>query len=240
MLAMADFNSPVTWAVLIGWILSVVLHEWAHGFVAYLGGDYTIKERGGLSLNPLQYVHPVNSLLLPAIFLMMGGIPLPGGATYIRDDLLRSRAWSSAVSLAGPAMNFLIFLVLALPFHPRVNWIDVGALEVNQYQTWHVFLGAMVQLQIISVMLNLIPIPPLDGFQALAPYLDDPTRHKLMSPPIPTMSIIVLFLVLSNTDVLSDAMFAAKNHVLVALGFDYDAREMIRQCYNLAIVGRNN
>jgi Zn-dependent protease len=137
-------------------------------------------------------------------------------------------------------MNFLIFLLLALPFHPRVNWIDPTLLEVNDYRTWHVFLGAMAQLQIISVMLNLIPIPPLDGFNAIAPYLDEETRHKLMSPPIPTMGIIVLFLVLSNTQALSDAMFTAKNHILVAFGFDRDAREMIRQCYNIAIAGRNN
>src|SRR3954469_9534118 len=104
MLAAANFQNPLLWAVLIGWILSVVLHEFAHGLVGYLGGDYTIRERGGLSLNPLQYVHPIYSLLLPAIFLVLGGVPLPGGATYIRHDLLRSRWWDSAVSLAGPAM----------------------------------------------------------------------------------------------------------------------------------------
>src|SRR3954466_7301628 len=100
----ADFQSPLFWAVFIGWVLSVVLHEFAHGFVAYLGGDYTIRERGGLTLNPLQYVDPVMSLLLPARLLLMGGVPLPGGVTYIRRDLLRGRAWQAAVSLAGPAM----------------------------------------------------------------------------------------------------------------------------------------
>src|SRR4051812_20513531 len=115
MLATVDFNSPLTWAIIIGWIMSVVLHEWAHGFVAYLGGDYTIRERGGLSLNPLQYIHPVNSILLPILFLMMGGIPLPGGATYVRRELLRNRAWGMAVSFAGPAMNVLLFLLLSLP-----------------------------------------------------------------------------------------------------------------------------
>src|SRR5438477_5260304 len=108
-LAAVDFQSPLTWAVVIGWIMSVVLHEFAHGIVGYLGGDYTIKERGGLTLNPLQYIDPVNSILFPAIALILGGVPLPGGVTYIRRDLLRSRAWSSAVAIAGPLMNFIIF-----------------------------------------------------------------------------------------------------------------------------------
>src|SRR5688572_8645459 len=83
-----DFKNPLFWAVFIAWVLSVVLHEFAHGIVAHIGGDYTIRERGGLTLNPLQYVDPVNSLLLPMVFLLMGGVPLPGGVTYVRDDLL--------------------------------------------------------------------------------------------------------------------------------------------------------
>src|SRR5881394_1631143 len=101
-----DMSNTLFWAVFIGWILSVVVHEFAHGLVAYLGGDYTIRERGGLTLNPFQYVDPLFSIIMPAIFLMMGGIPLPGGVTYIRRDLLRSNGWNSAVSLAGPVMNF--------------------------------------------------------------------------------------------------------------------------------------
>src|SRR5919112_1201427 len=92
MLAAVDYESPLFWAVFLAWILSVVLHEFAHGVVAYWGGDYTIRERGGLTLNPLQYVEPVMSIILPIIFLFMGGVPLPGGVTYIRMDLLRSKA----------------------------------------------------------------------------------------------------------------------------------------------------
>src|SRR5438477_13152803 len=109
-LAVVDYRDPLLWAAFIGWILSVILHEFAHGLVAYWGGDYTIRERGGLTLNPLAYIDPLNSLVLPTVFLLMGGIPLPGGVTYIRRDLIRSRGWSSAVSAAGPAMNFILFI----------------------------------------------------------------------------------------------------------------------------------
>src|SRR5207248_6130390 len=110
-----DMNDPTIWAVLIGWVMSVTLHEFGHGLVGWWGGDYTIRERGGLTLNPLQYVDPLMSIILPVVFLIMGGIPLPGGATYIRRDLLRSKGWDTAVSAAGPAMNLIIFGLLMIP-----------------------------------------------------------------------------------------------------------------------------
>src|SRR5205085_11053759 len=97
LLAMRDLGEPALWAVLIGWVMSVTLHEFAHGVVAYWGGDYTIRERGGLTLNPIQYVDPLMSIVLPIVFLLMGGIPLPGGATYVRRDLLKNRGWDAAV-----------------------------------------------------------------------------------------------------------------------------------------------
>jgi Zn-dependent protease len=239
MLASADFNSPITWAILIGWIMTVVLHEWAHGFVAYLGGDYTIRERGGLSLNPLQYVDPFGSLILPAIFLMLGGVPLPGGVTYVRHDLLRSRGWRSAVAFAGPLMNLILFVLLALPFHPRVGWID-ATMPVGQYQTWQIFLGALAQLQIIAVVLNLIPVPPLDGFNIISPYMDEETRTKMTTPPMPMIALIIVFVVLASVPAARDGIFKIKTRLLELLGFDYDAIDMIRQCFNIAIAGRND
>ena len=239
MLAAVDFNSPITWAILIGWIMSVVLHEWAHGFVGYLGGDYTIKERGGLSLNPLQYVDPVMSLLLPAVFLMMGGIPLPGGVTYIRHDLLRGRAWESAVAAAGPAMNLLLFVLLALPFHPKVGWIDV-TMSVGQYKAWHIFLGAMVLLQGTAVALNLIPVPPLDGFNIIAPYMAEDTRVKLTTPPISTYSFLALFVLLWSVPAIFGGIIWLTVRVLMSLGFDHEAILMMLQCYQLALFGRSD
>lgn len=237
MLAAVDFNSPIIWAILIGWIMSVVLHEWAHGFVAHLGGDYTIAERGGLSLNPLQYVDPIMSLLLPAVFLMMGGIPLPGGVTYINHDLLRSRAWQSAVAFAGPLMNFTLFILLALPFHPRLNWIDPGV-GVEQYQTWQIFLATMALLQIIAVPINLIPVPPLDGFSIIAPYMKEEMRIKLSTPPISTYSFLALFLILWNVPGVFDRIIGLGIRLLFQLGFDRETILMMLQCYNLAFFGR--
>src|SRR5512147_448356 len=100
--------------VLIGWIFSLCLHEFSHALVAYRGGDFTVREKGYLTFNPLKYTHPVYSLVLPMLFLLAGGIGLPGGAVYIERWRLRSRWWDSAVSLAGPASNAVLALILGV------------------------------------------------------------------------------------------------------------------------------
>jgi Zn-dependent protease len=194
-LAAADFNEPALWAVLIGWIMSVTLHEFAHGLVGYWGGDYTIRERGGLTLNPLQYVDPMMSIVLPAIFLMMGGIPLPGGATYIRRDLLRSRVWDSLVSAAGPLMNLILFGLLAIPLLPSVGWIPTGG-SAWDWTTTQKFVAAMCYLQLLSVFLNLVPVPPLDGFGIIAPHLNTDLRVRLSTPPTSSILFFGYFMLL--------------------------------------------
>jgi Zn-dependent protease len=196
-LAAADFNSPLFWALLIAWVMSVVLHEFAHGVVAYWGGDYTIRERGGLTLNPLQYVHPVMSILLPLLFLYLGGVPLPGGATYVRRDLLRSRAWDTAVSAAGPAMNLLLFFLLAALLHPRVGWVD-PSLAVAEWTQAQKLVAATAFLQLFSVLLNLVPVPPLDGFQMISPYLAPSMRERLMQPQVSMLLLFGFFLLVSS------------------------------------------
>jgi Zn-dependent protease len=196
LLAATDFNEPALWAVMIGWVMSVTLHEFAHGVVGYWGGDYTVRERGGLTLNPLQYVDPVMSLLLPMVFLLMGGVPLPGGVTYIRRDLLRSRAWDSAVSAAGPAMNLILYALLAIPLLPSVGWIPTT--PGVEWTTAQKFVGAMCILQLLSVFLNLIPVPPLDGFGIIAPHLDPDLRTKLSTPPVSTICFFAYFMLLWN------------------------------------------
>ena len=194
-LAVVNFSDPVLWAVLIGWVLTVVLHELAHGVVAYLGGDYTIRERGGLTLNPLQYIHPLNSIVLPLAFLVMGGLPLPGGVTYVRTDLLRNRLWASAVSLAGPATNLALFFVLVLPLHPHLGWVARGT-QPKDWTAAQQMLGALATLQLLTVALNLMPLPPLDGFNAISPFLGREVRAATGTPQAQTGGLIPLFVLL--------------------------------------------
>ena len=155
--------------VLVGWIFSLCLHEFSHALVAYFGGDTTVREKGYLTFNPLKYTHPVYSLLLPLLFLFLGGIGLPGGAVYIETWRLRSRGWITAVSLAGPTANLLLAIVLGtfLRFAP-----------VTSGGVWP-GLAFLALLQVCALVLNLIPLPPFDGFGAIEPYLPMNLRASL-------------------------------------------------------------
>ena len=67
-------------SVLVGWIGSVMLHEYSHARVALAGGDTSVIDKGYLSMNPMRYLHPMTSFVIPVIIMAIGGIPLPGGA----------------------------------------------------------------------------------------------------------------------------------------------------------------
>ena len=155
--------------VLVGWVFSLCLHEFSHAAVAYAGGDTTVRDKGYLTFNPLKYTHPVYSLLLPLLFLALGGIGLPGGAVYIETWRLRSRGWISAVSLAGPASNLVLAILLGF---------ILGFAPANGGGLWP-GLAFLAFLQVSALVLNLIPLPPFDGFGALEPYLSPDLRGRV-------------------------------------------------------------
>jgi tetratricopeptide (TPR) repeat protein len=158
--------------VCVGWILSVCLHEFGHAVVAYFGGDTSVKDKGYLTLNPLKYTHPVYSLLLPILFLLMGGIALPGGAVYINRRRLRNRWWESAVSAAGPFASAVVTVLLAIPF-----WLGWAA-PLSSNWLWS-SLAFLVLLEIAGILLNLLPVPPLDGYGIIEPWLPRNAQSQL-------------------------------------------------------------
>jgi Zn-dependent protease len=155
--------------VIIGWIFSLCLHEFSHATVAYYGGDTSVKDKGYLTFNPLKYTHPIYSIVLPVIFLLLGGIGLPGGAVYIETWRLRSKRWEIAVALAGPAANLVVafFLSIVLLFAPASTsgvWPGLAFLAL---------------MQVSAVVLNLIPVPPFDGYRAFSPLLSTDQRARI-------------------------------------------------------------
>jgi Zn-dependent protease len=182
--------------VLIGWLFSLCLHEFSHALVAYYGGDWTVREKGYLTFNPLRYTHPVYSLLLPMIFLLLGGIGLPGGAVYIETWRLRDRNWRAAVSLAGPASNLILAVILALI-------LRFAPVTFSGFWTGLAFLAL---LQVTAVVLNLIPVPPFDGYNAIEPYLPGDIQMKIA--PIRGMFIWIVILVLWNVPFVSNMFWS--------------------------------
>lgn len=140
--------------VIFGWLVSLCLHEFGHAYSAWRFGDRDVEARGYLTLNPLKYSHPLLSLGLPVLFIALGGIGLPGGAVYLQTGWMGK--WQrTLISLAGPAANVVCAVLLLTatrlfydPGH-SVFWAGVA------------FLGF---LQITAFLLNILPIPGLDGY----------------------------------------------------------------------------
>lgn len=152
--------------VLGGWAVSLCLHEFGHAIVAFRGGDHEVYFKGYLTLDPRRYTDPVLSLLLPLLLLAIGGIPLPGGAVWINHYALRSRAVESRVSLAGPFTNLALAVLLAVAVAVIPMWPALAA-----------GLSFLALLQMAAFVLNMLPIPGLDGWGALEPYLSHDARR---------------------------------------------------------------
>jgi Zn-dependent protease len=149
--------------VVAGWLVSLSLHEFAHALFAYRAGDTSEIARGYLRLNLLKYTHPILSVVLPVIFLLLGGIGLPGGAVYVDRHSVRTRMGDSLISAAGPAVNVLFTIALTLPF-----WFGVTGESHTEFWGGLAFLAF---LQLTASLLNLLPIPGLDGGNMLRPWL---------------------------------------------------------------------
>ena len=170
--------------VIGGWLVSLCLHEFGHAYTAWRFGDHDVAARGYLTLNPLKYSHPLLSIGLPLLFIALGGIGLPGGAVYLHTGFMTPRQ-RSIVSLAGPFANLVLAIVLlgsVRLFFDRdhaVFWAGVA------------FLGF---LQVTALVLNLLPVPGLDGFSAVEPHLSPATQRAL--EPAKQFGFLILLVLL--------------------------------------------
>lgn len=178
--------------VLAGWLVTLCLHEFAHALAAHRGGDETVVDKGYLRLDPRAYGHPVLTFVLPLLILLIGGLPLPGGAVNIESHRLRNRFRDSLVSAAGPAVNIaaaIILLAVLGLFGPF--WID--DISAPHAAFWSA-LTFFAYIQVAAAILNLIPVPGLDGYGIIEPYL--PGSARRIGNMIKPFGIIVLFLLL--------------------------------------------
>ncbi|OBK16470.1 site-2 protease family protein [Mycobacterium asiaticum] len=170
--------------VIAGWLVSLCLHEFGHAYTAWRFGDRDVEVRGYLTLDPRRYSHLALSLVLPMVFIALGGIGLPGAAVYLHTGFM-TPARRTLVSLAGPAANLVLAVLLLtavrLAYDPAHLVFAAGL----------AFLGF---LQITAVVLNLLPIPGLDGYDAVEPHLSPQTQRALA--PARQFGVFVLLVVL--------------------------------------------
>ena len=194
--------------VVFCWLACVCLHEFGHALVAYIGGDDSIKEKGYLSLNPAKYIDASTSLVFPALIMAMGGIGLPGAAVYINEAKLRNRFWRSATAFAGPLMTFLITVLISTSISqewvPLGGWISQG-------------LALVVLFNVATTLLNLLPIPPLDGYGVIRPWLPD--RMKIVMNQFSGFRMIFLiYMLLSFGPFVSSTLWSVTAMITEWLG----------------------
>ncbi|HID01308.1 MAG TPA: site-2 protease family protein [Piscirickettsiaceae bacterium] len=158
-------------------LLAIVLHEVAHGWVAWKLGDPTAKSQGRLTLNPLSHIDPIGTLLVPLVLLVIGGFifgwakPVPVDHRYFKHphrDLAK-------VAIAGPMANFLMAIGWGFLAVWGARW-QVEMPTIGQFLFYSGLAG--VQINLILAALNLLPIPPLDGSRIVAAFLPSQLRNR--------------------------------------------------------------
>jgi Zn-dependent protease len=157
-------------------LLAITVHETAHGWVARRFGDKTAQMLGRLTLNPIKHIDPVGTILVPAVMLLLPGGFVFGWAKPVPVDwrnFKRPKQDMAWVALAGPASNLLMAMAWALTARVALglsadNWIAMPLL----------FMGvAGIFINTILMVLNLLPLPPLDGGRVLTGLLPGPYAY---------------------------------------------------------------
>jgi Zn-dependent protease len=195
--------------VTAAWIVSLCLHEYAHARTALHSGDLSIEAKGYLTLNPLKYTHALLSIVLPVLFVMMGGIGLPGGAVFIERGRIQGRWKHSLISAAGPLTNVLFAVVCTAPF-----WLD--ALD-GVPVTFRYALAFLALLQVTAAILNFLPIPGLDGYGVIEPWLSHRIRRQV--EPFAPFGLLAVFAILWIPEV-NVLFFDAIHAILDSLGIN--------------------
>lgn len=201
------------WAIPL--IFAITLHEVAHGYIASLFGDQTAKLSGRLSLNPIKHVDPVGTILVPLFMLMVSNF-IFGWAKPVPVDprnLRHPRRDMAFVALAGPLSNILMAffwgLIAKLAVLAEVSgngWLGVPLVYMGE---------AGIMINIVLAVLNLIPLPPLDGGKVLSSLL--PPRMAYRLSLIEPYSFIILVLLLFS-GVLSRVMAPMVWFLMNAIG----------------------
>ncbi|MGA5417742.1 site-2 protease family protein [Streptomyces pseudogriseolus] len=181
------------------WVVSLCLHEYAHARTALHGGDISVGAKGYLTLNPMKYTHALLSVVLPVVFVIMGGIGLPGGAVFIERGRIRGRWRHSLISAAGPLTNVLFAVVCTAPF-----WL--GALD-GVPPAFRFALAFLALLQVTAAILNFLPVPGLDGYGVIEPWLSHGVRRQVEPfAPFGLLFVFALLWVPSVNGVFFDAV----------------------------------
>jgi Zn-dependent protease len=191
--------------IIPGLYLGVVLHEVAHGYIAYRNGDPTARNLGRLSLNPIVHIDLFGSILLPLLLVLLkSGIlfgyakPVPINPGYFRNY----RKGIRYSSLAGPVTNFILAFILGMLYSLMIYILKVSGHPVDEImlatdvgnrilQILFSMVYFAIRINIFLGIFNFIPVPPLDGANILATFLPGNAMYKYLS--IGRFGFIIVF-----------------------------------------------
>ncbi len=160
-------------------LLAITVHEAAHGWMARRLGDPTAFMLGRLTLNPLKHIDPVGTVVVPLILLLLPGGFIFGWAKPVPvtwENLRRPKRDMALVALAGPASNLLMAFIWALI--AKLGF-SLSATMPTLAQPMILMAGAGISINAVLMVLNLLPIPPLDGGRIMTGVLPGPLAWKL-------------------------------------------------------------
>ncbi|MFT5037382.1 MAG: Zn-dependent protease [Candidatus Azotimanducaceae bacterium] len=179
--------------IIIALIMSIVLHEMAHGYMANYLGDPTARLQGRLSGNPLVHIDPLGSVIVPALLLLSPGNFLFGWAKpvpYNPYNLNDQKYGEAKVAAAGPAVNILLAIIFGLLIRAAaILGLPTAFLEIASY---------IVFINLLLAFFNMIPFPPLDGSKVIVAFLpfSAAQKYRELTRTVERYGIFVLFILI--------------------------------------------
>ena len=199
-------------------LISMVLHEVSHGYVAYRLGDRTARQRGRLSLNPLKHLDKLGSLMLCITYFGSGGSMLFGWAKPVPinpGNFKDPQRGMMCVGAAGPAANLLITIASALALKTAYPY----PVDSNLFMA----LFLVFRLNLILMVFNLIPVPPLDGSRIVGGFLSRQAYVRWIQMDQYGMMFVMLlmFVLIGPLGAGFSSFFASLYHIFLPASYGF-------------------
>lgn len=158
-LTLLQANPIIALSFIVGLVFAITIHEFAHALIAYRLGDPTAKLAGRLTLNPASHLDPIGTIALLIVGIGWGK-PTPFDPFNLRNI----KRDSALISVAGAVSNFILAIILALPYLFAYFTNNLSLTFIGIYQV----ISIIIWINLILGVFNLIPVHPLDGFKVLA------------------------------------------------------------------------
>lgn len=193
--------------VMAGFVLALCLHEFAHARLARSAGDTEVPAVGYLTLDPRRFGEPVSKLVLPVLLTILSGVGLPGGSGPVARDRVPDRMRQALIAAAGPGTSVAVLLILALLY--GLTGVDSKALSG--------VLAVSALFQSNALILNLLPIPGLDGYGIVSPWL--PAAWRAAGDRVGRHAPLVLVAIFLFSEVFGRVVFRISFPLTALLGF---------------------